>query len=94
MLRYTKSRSVLKIHFNFKDKSIYVSGYGVLDAKRVSSVALNGDVLNVRSHNASHTWASTVSLLQDNCMYELTLYICMYEIHMNVWFAGFCVGGR
>ena len=61
-VRYlTKDKAVLKIHFNFKDKSIYVSGYGVLNAKRVSSVALKGEQLEVHSSNISHTWASTVS---------------------------------
>ena len=62
MLYYTKSRSILKIHFNFKDKSIYVSGYGVLDAKRVSRVVLNGDKLDVISANATFAWASTVRI--------------------------------
>ena len=62
VLYRTMSRSVLKIHFNFKDKSIYVSGYGVLDAKRVSSVVLKGEQLEVRSSNITHTWASTVSM--------------------------------
>ena len=54
------SASVLKIHFNYKDKSIYVSGYGVLDAKSVSSVVLEGDKLNVLSGNVTYNWASSV----------------------------------
>ena len=71
MLYRTKSHSVLKIHFNFKDKSIYVSGYGVLDAKRVSRVVLKGEQLEVHSSNITHTWASTVSMKkQDQCACE------------------------
>ena len=59
---HSQSAPVLKIHFNYKDKSIYVSGYGVLDAKRVSSVVLEGDKLNILSGNVTYNWASSVSL--------------------------------
>ena len=52
---------MLKIHFNYKDKSIYVSGYGLLDARRVSSVVLEGDKLSILSGNVTYNWASSVS---------------------------------
>jgi hypothetical protein len=60
VLYYTNSGSIAKLHFDFKDKSIYVSGYGVLDAKRVSSVVLEGDKLNILSGNVTYNWASSV----------------------------------
>ena len=61
VLYHSKSSSVLKIHFNFKDKSIYVSGYGVLDAKRVSRVALKGYHMRVYSRHVTSNWNSSVS---------------------------------
>ena len=58
---HSQSTPVLKIHFNYKDKSIYVSGYGLLDARKVSSVALEGDKLSIISGNVTYNWASSVS---------------------------------
>ena len=89
ILYHTKSRSTLKIHFNFKDKSIYVSGYGVLDAKRVSSVVLKGDSLQVTSGNVTHSWASIVSTHVVYCehMYMHIIYgirFCCEHMHI-IW---------
>ena len=50
------------MHFNFRDKSIFISGYGTLDAKRVSRVIVDGDHLDVTTSNITHSWSSNVSL--------------------------------
>ena len=61
VLYLRKPGSTVRMHFKLRDRSVYISGYGVLDAKRVSSVILNGDHLQVTNRNTTHPWASTVS---------------------------------
>jgi hypothetical protein len=60
VLYLTRSRSVVRMHFNFRDKSIFISGYGTLDAKRVSRVIVDGDHLDVTTSNITHSWSSNV----------------------------------
>ena len=65
-----------------------MSGYGVLDAKRVSSVVLKGDSLQVTSGNVTHTWASIVSThmhvvyCEHIHMHNDIRYCCE---HMHIW---------
>ena len=81
---HSQSTPVLKIHLYYKDKSIYVSGYGVLDAKRVSSVVLEGDKLNILSGKVTYNWASSVRSL--SCMkISKRFYPCVHNYTMQVF---------
>jgi hypothetical protein len=60
LLYKVASRPAEKINFKCKDKSIYMSGYGVLDAKSVSRVVLVGDRLDIILGNVTNNWNSIV----------------------------------